>query len=218
MLLISTVQKFPFILDEIGNISQALQVRLLRVLQNKEIEKVGSSQPARVDVRIVAATNQNLIKKVQIGEFREYLYYRLRVVQVNLPPLRERRDDIPLLIDHFIDKFNRQFSRNIQGGSPAALALMSSYNWPGNIRELENTIEHAFVMCRAETFDTEHLPPELTDREHSAVDSEISRPLLLSTLDEVAWNKSKAAKRLGISRRTIYRKIEEYGLADPVGE
>ncbi len=205
-------------LDEIGDISPALQVRLLRVLQNKEIEKVGATGTIKVDVRIVAATNQDLMKKVRNDEFREDLYYRLRVVQIPMPPLRKRREDIPLLIEHFIDLYNQRFSRHMQGIDAAAAKQMTSYDWPGNIRELQHAVEHAFVMCRGDILTLAHLPPELQDSaepmlpEMSTEEDESSR--IITALEKSGWNKSRAARLLGMSRRTIYRKMEELGIED----
>ncbi len=205
-------------LDEIGDISPALQVRLLRVLQNKEIEKVGGTGTIKVDVRIVAATNQDLLRKVREEEFREDLYYRLRVVQIPMPPLRDRREDIPLLIDHFVNLYNQRFKRNISGLSESALVQMTRYDWPGNIRELQHAIEHAFVICRQDVVDVCHLPPELRELQLSAQDEE-SEPddelvRLTAALEKTGWNKSRAARVLGVSRRTIYRKMEELGIKD----
>ena len=205
-------------LDEIGDISPALQVRLLRVLQNKEIEKVGATGTIKVDVRIVAATNQDLMKKVRNDEFREDLYYRLRVVQIPMPPLRKRREDIPLLIEHFIDLYNQRFSRHMQGIDAAAAKQMTSYDWPGNIRELQHAVEHAFVMCRGEIISLEHLPPELQDptdpmpSDESVAEDDVTR--IVTALEKSGGNKSKAARLLGMSRRTIYRKMEELGIED----
>ena len=203
-------------LDEIGDISPALQVRLLRVLQNKEIERVGSSQPIPVDVRIVAATNSNLAEKVRRGEFREDLYYRLRVVEIPLPPLRARREDLPLLVEHFINYFNERFDRRIGGISTEAMAVLTAYAWPGNIRELQHAIEHAFVVCRQPEIGVAHLPRELRDAPPSLVpclEGEAAR--ILAALEKAGGNKARAARLLGCSRRTIYRKIEEYGIVPP---
>lgn len=205
-------------LDEIGDISPALQVRLLRVLQNKEIEKVGGTGATRVDVRIIAATNQDLLKMVRQDEFREDLYYRLRVVQINVPPLRERREDIPLLIDHFVAVYNERFKRHILSVDEDATKCMTRYDWPGNIRELQNAVEHAFVMCRGDVIGRQHLPPELQDSgaavtaEVNVCDEETAR--IVAALEKAAGNKTRAARLLGISRRTIYRRMEELGIAD----
>jgi DNA-binding NtrC family response regulator len=203
-------------LDEIGDISPALQVRLLRVLQNKEVERVGSSQPIPVDVRIVAATNCNLQDKVQRGEFREDLYYRLRVVEIPLPALRERRGDIPLLVEHFVAQFNERFGRSVVGVATDAMTQLTSYRWPGNVRELQHAIEHAFVICRQAEIGVAHLPRELRDSSTVAVPllaEEAAR--IVDALEKAGGNKARAARRLGISRRTIYRKIEEYGIIPP---
>ena len=205
-------------LDEIGDISPAMQVRLLRVLQNKEIEKVGGTGTIKVDVRIVAATNQDLLKKVREDTFREDLYYPLRVVQIPMPPLRDRREDIPLLIDHFVKVFNQKFKRNISGLSESATTQMTRYGWPGNIRELQHAIEHAFVLCRQDVVDVCHLPPELNEMQlsdtagHDEPDDELAR--VTAALEKTGWNKSKAARVLGVSRRTIYRKMAELGIRD----
>jgi len=203
-------------LDEIGDISPALQVRLLRVLQNKEIERVGSSQPIPVDVRIVAATNSNLQEKVQRGEFREDLYYRLRVVEIPLPALCERRGDIPLLVEHFVVQFNERFGRSVIGVSSEAMAQLTAYRWPGNVRELQHAIEHAFVVCRQAEVGVSHLPRELQDAPVAVVsplEGEAAR--IVDALEKAGGNKARAARRLGISRRTIYRKIEDYGITPP---
>ena len=201
-------------LDEIGDISPALQVRLLRVLQNKEVEQVGGSRPIPVDVRIVAATNSILLDKVRRGEFREDLYYRLRVVEIQLPPLRQRREDIPLLVEHFVAEFNAHFGRRIIGVSSEALAVLAAAPWPGNARELRHAIEHAFVVCRDREIDVEHLPRELQIASSPGAPpagSEAAR--IVAALERSAGNKAKAARLLGISRRTIYRKIEELDIA-----
>ncbi len=203
-------------LDEIGDISPALQVRLLRVLQNKEVERVGSNQTLPVDVRIVAATNCNLEEKVRRGEFREDLYYRLRVVEIQLPSLRQRREDIPLLVEHFIAEFNARFGRRIGGISGEALALLTAAPWPGNVRELRHAIEHAFVICRDREIAVPHLPRELQKAASpvaTPVGGEAAR--ILAALEKTAGNKARAARLLGISRRTIYRKIEELEIVPP---
>ena len=205
-------------LDEIGDVSPALQVRLLRVLQSKEIEKVGGSGTIKVDARIVAATNQDLLKKVRNGEFREDLYYRLRVVQIPMPPLRDRREDIPLLIEHFIGLYNRRFNRHIQRIEDDAARQMAGYDWPGNIRELQHAVEHAFVMCRGDVICIEHLPPELqalvTSLPAATAETGDEKMRILAALEKAGWNKSRAARKLGMSRRTIYRKMEDLGIED----
>lgn len=205
--------------DEIGEISPSVQLRLLRVLQEKEFERVGDSTAIKVDVRVIGATNRDLKEKVRSGKFREDLYYRLKVVEVRLPPLRERLEDIPLLIDHFCTLFNERFKKDIYGVSDEVLRLFTHYPWPGNVRELEHAIEHAFVLCRDKTILLVHLPSDIkeypknktrTSREHS-VDAPED---IIHALDRAGWNKAKAARLLGISRRTIYRKIEAHKITD----
>ena len=205
-------------LDEIADISPALQVRLLRVLQEREIEKVGGSDPIKVDIRVVAATNKDLKEKVELGEFREDLYYRLKVVEVRIPPLCARKEDIPLLVEHFVSKFNIKFNRQVSGVSETVMACFMDYDWPGNVRELEHVIEHAFIICREEILSSRHLPEDLLQSTGGAANhiatSVDSRDSILEALRAAAGNKSRAAEQLGVSRRTIYRKIEEYGISD----
>ncbi len=206
-------------LDEIGDISPRMQLRLLRIMQERELEKVGDSNPIKVDVRVITATNQDLAQKVKSGEFREDLYYRLRVVELNLPPLRERREDIPLLIDSYLQKFNKKFQKNIIAVSEDVRKVFMDYGWPGNIRELEHTLEHAFVISRKDTITIDDLPVELSDfieqeqisdRGENVSDAQKIREALRKS----GGNKSKAARILGVSVRTIYRKIEKYDILE----
>jgi two-component system response regulator HydG len=205
-------------LDEIGDISPRIALKLLRVLEDKEFERVGDASLVSVDVRVVAATNQDLRKKVQAGEFREDLFYRLKVVQVEMPPLRERKEDIPLLIDHFRDAFNRSYKKDIEGVSDDVLRAFMGYQWPGNVRELEHAIEQAFVLCHGTVIGIEHLPPEIVQgrRETERIPGEEAKQqdfeLLLSALKKAGWNKAKAARILGVSRQTIYRMIASHNL------
>jgi PAS domain S-box-containing protein len=204
-------------LDEITDISPKIQVELLRVLEEKEFERVGDSTTVKVDVRVVAASNQDLVEKVKAGEFREDLYYRLNVMKVALPPLRDRREDIPLLVDFFINKFNGKFGKNIKAVSSDVEKILMEYPWPGNIRELEHALEHSFILCRQSVIAPEHLPPELqtfTVNEQSfSGNGDIDDPqIIIDALEKSAWNKTKAASLLGISRRSIYRKIKEYDI------
>jgi transcriptional regulator with PAS, ATPase and Fis domain len=210
-------------LDEIGNISPRMQLSLLRVLQAKEFERVGSSTPIRVDVRVIAATNQDLPEKIRKGEFREDLYYRLKVVKIAVPPLRERKEDIPLLVDHFLGKFNEKFGREITAVSDDVLEVFMAYHWPGNVRELEHAVEHAFILCRQKIVILAHLPSELNDSNGAGekrgpssqpFSGNNDRNTILSALEKAAWNKAKAARILGISRRTIFRKIKEYQMME----
>ncbi len=202
-------------LDEIGDVSPRTQLQLLRVLQDKEFERVGDSTPIKVDVRIITATNQNLQEKIKCGEFRQDLYYRLKVVEINLPPLRERREDIPLLIAHFLNKFNNKLHKNIINVSSDVQKLFMNYQWPGNIRELEHSIEHAFIVCHQAVITIDHLPatlhkgfkPETALPEKSPANE---RRSLIVALEKTAWSRMKAAKLLGLSRSTFYRKLREY--------
>ncbi|MDD3116692.1 MAG: sigma 54-interacting transcriptional regulator [Victivallaceae bacterium] len=201
-------------LDEIGEISPALQVRLLRVLQERVYEPLGASKSTVADVRIIAATNRNLTQMVKTGKFREDLFYRINVIRFELPPLRKRKDDIPLLIEHFIERFNRIQHKNIQGIAAGALELLMAHDWPGNVRELENVIERAFVICGSGSLLVAHLPEELTGLKNqspcsgpivSAVRS-TERQSIIAALQKHQYNCSAAAAELGIHRSTFYRK------------
>jgi transcriptional regulator with PAS, ATPase and Fis domain len=206
--------------DEIGDLSPMIQLKLLRVLEEREFERVGSSTPTRVDVRLLAATNKNLLEKVSLGEMREDLYYRLKVVEIRLPPLRDRREDIPLLVDHLRNKFNLKFKKTIEGISSDVLKAFLKYPWPGNVRELEHTMEHAFVLCSQNIITFDHLPPDFVSApriEHRTPEAtrEADSQVLLEALDKTAWNKAKAARLLGMDRVTLYRKIKKYNLTQP---
>jgi PAS domain S-box-containing protein len=205
------------LLDEIGDISPRIQLKLLRVLQEKEFERVGDSTPVKVDVRVIAATNRDLREKVRLGEFRADLYYRLKVVEVALPPLRDRREDMPLLVNHFYNLFKKRFKKNIDGISDEVPRTFMRYPWPGNIRELKHAVEHAFVLCRGNIVRLDHLPCEIREYSESkgpaSEEPSADRPqAILQVLNKTGWNKAKAARVLGMSRRTIYRKIEKYRL------
>ena len=202
------------LLDEIGDISPRIQLKLLRVIQEKEFERVGESRPVNIDVRILATTNRNLRTMVTDGHFRADLYYRLKVVELTLPPLRERIGDIPLLVDHFCGIFKRRFKKDIQGVSEDVMRVLEGYPWPGNVRELEHAIEHAFVLCHGRVIAVDHLPAEI--RGHSPLqppaahkDSTISLDAVLEALQKTGGNKSRAARLLGINRRTVYRKLSQ---------
>lgn len=202
-------------LDEIGDLSPRMQLKLLRVLQEREFEMVGDSSPIQVDVRVVAATNHDLHKKVRIGEFREDLYYRLKVVEIDIPPLRDRKDDLPFLVSHFLQRFNLKFNKQIETVSNDVQKTIMDYAWPGNVRELENALEHAFVLCRQNTIMKAHLPPDLTDpsrsRSLTSQDGKSSdSQAVLEALEKAAWNKSEAARLLKVSRVTLYRKMDKY--------
>ena len=212
--------KGTIFLDEIGDISPRVQLKLLRFLQEREFERVGDSNTIKVDVRVIAATNCDLREKVRLGEFREDLYYRLKVIEIALPPLEQRREDIPLLINHFNDLFNKKFNKNIEDISNEVLSIFMRYPWPGNIRELEHAIEHAFVLCHDRTIMVDHLPSEI--QEYCKIKSPLPEKMfvnkpseILQALKKTDWNKASAARLLGMSRQTIYRKIDEYKLTKP---
>jgi transcriptional regulator with PAS, ATPase and Fis domain len=203
------------LLDEIGDISPNIQVKLLRVLQEKTFERVGESTPTKVDVRVVACTNQDLSEKIERREFREDLYYRLNVVEIKVPPLRDRKEDIPFLIDHFVNKFNKKINKNINSISTDVKRMFMNYSWPGNIRELEHALEHAFILCHQKTITLKHLPPVFekffvtkADQFKNMGDDE--KKSIIQALEKTAGNKTMAARLLGISRRSIYRKIKDY--------
>jgi two-component system, NtrC family, response regulator HydG len=207
-------------LDEVGDIAPNLQLKLLRVLQEKTFERLGDSATYAVDVRVIAATNCDLKKKVSLGEFREDLYYRLKVLEIALPPLRERREDIPLLMNHFLTLFNKTFHKNIEGISADALRIFMIYPWPGNVRELQHVIEHAFVLCNSPTITVEHLPLEIKEYSLQEAPAPAARPKIsalqppdiLQALAKTGWNKAKAARLLGISRPTLYQLIQLHNL------
>ncbi|MGD9949666.1 MAG: sigma-54 dependent transcriptional regulator [Desulfobulbus sp.] len=207
-------------LDEIGDISPTIQVKLLRVLEESTFERVGSSTSTKVNVRLIAATNRNLQEKVRLGELREDLYYRIKVVEIRLPPLRERLEDLPLLVEHFRQKFNLKFKKNIEAISSDVLKVFSKYRWPGNVRELEHTMEHAFVLCNQNIIASNHLPQEFDKipgirRSHPKA-SGIDPQETLDALNKTAWNKAKAARLLGIDRVTLYRRIKKFNLTEEV--
>ena len=210
-------------LDEVGDIAPNLQLKLLRALQEKTFERVGDSATYHVDVRVIAATNCDLKKKVSLGEFREDLYYRLKVVEIAMPPLRERREDISLLINHFLTLFNKSYNKSIGGVSQDALKIFMIYPWAGNVRELQHAIEHAFVLCNGPTITLEHLPAEIKDYSQKEAPAPVDRPPIsslqppdiLQALVKTGWNKAKAARLLGISRPTLYQLINLHNLRPP---
>jgi PAS domain S-box-containing protein len=206
-------------LDEIGDISPRMQLRLLRVLQEKILERVGDSNPVKIDVRVIAATNQNLTAKVKSGVFREDLYYRLKVVELSIPPLRERKEDIPLLVNYFLHHFNNRFNKNISAVSDDVQRIFMDYSWPGNVRELEHALEHAFVITRQSTITVDQLPRNFGNVPLGDTDSITDKKNpgekdILDALKSTDWNKAKAARILGMSRQTIYRKMHDLGITD----
>ncbi|MBD3331930.1 PAS domain S-box protein [candidate division GN15 bacterium] len=212
------------LLDEIGEVSPALQVRLLRVLQDHTYEPLGSTQSETSDVRILAATNQDLADLIRRGRFREDLYYRINIVHLTLPPLKDRKEDIPLLVDHFVERFNSLQHKSVGGVSAEALALLMAYDWPGNVRELENVIERSFVLCRQGTIEISHLPEELTARHRPSAephhDLRQTRRLLDAATIRAAlkrnhYNRLATANDLGIHKSTLFRRIKKLGISLP---
>jgi PAS domain S-box-containing protein len=204
------------LLDEIGDIPPRIQVKLLRVLEEKTYERVGDAVPKKTEARVIASTNSNLREKVKSGEFREDLYYRLNVVEIELPPMRERLEDIPLLVDHFYSMFENTFKKLINGISDEVMRIFINYPWPGNVRELEHTMEHAFVLCNDRVILPEHLPTHMlgpalktgTGDNKSGGEMEFILDILMQT----DWNIAKAARILSMSRPTLYRKMREHGI------
>ncbi len=210
-------------LDEVGDVSPAMQVRLLRVLQEKTYEPLGGIAPVRADVRVIAATNQGLDRLVAEGGFRRDLYYRINVVRLELPPLRERKEDIPLLVDHFIAHFNGLQGKAIGGVSDETLARLMAHDFPGNVRELENVIEHAFVLCRGGMIEPRHLPGPFRPaagesgappRAGTTLE-QMEKVFIMAALDRNAWNRRNAAKELGIHRSTLRRRMKVLGINAP---
>jgi transcriptional regulator with PAS, ATPase and Fis domain len=212
-------------LDEIGEIAPSVQIKLLRVLQEKAYEPLGSNKSVNADVRIITASNRDLEELVRRNEFRRDLFYRINVIRLDMPPLRERKEDIPLLVEQFIQRFNQLQKKNISGIRSEALSLLGAHDWPGNVRELENVIERAFVLCPdGESIATAHLPEEFhsvgVSRSESERDIRCSRRLseaqaILQALEETGGNRSAAARKLGIHKSTLYRKMRAMGLEPP---
>lgn len=207
-------------LDEVESLSPATQVKLLRVLQEKEFEPLGAIAPIKSNVRVISATKDNLANLINENKFRDDLYFRLNIMKIELPGLMERRDDIPLLINKFIDKFNHRMGKYIQKVSNEVLSILMTYNYPGNVRELENIIEHAMVMCQNEEIQIEHLPQELHSSNHyKSINKSSEKPLkktecqtILDALNKHDWNKNKVSEELRIHRSTLWRKMQKHGL------
>ncbi len=218
-------------LDEIGEMTPATQSKLLRVLQEREFEPVGSARTVKVDIRIITATNRTLEDEVKKGTFREDLFYRLNVVPIQLPPLRERKEDVPLLVEHFLKVYNEKNNRNLQGFHPRALDAMMRYAWPGNIRELENVVERSVILSRDDFIPFSELPDAI--RETSGEDDsrqvreglrpgmtirEMEKELIIKTVEDNDGNRTRTARVLGITRRTLQHKLKEYGLDQNQGD
>jgi len=205
-------------LDEVGELSPVVQAKLLRFLQEREYEPLGGTAPVKADVRIIAATNKDLRRAVEAGGFREDLYYRLNVVNISIPPLAERREDVPLLIRHFIKKFNSLTGKSVEGVSDDVMNILMDHDYPGNVRELANVIEHAFVLCRESYIQREHLPRRMR-REDLPFDGglsleEMERLYITRALEKNAGNRTKAASELGINASTLWRKMKKYKITE----
>ena len=211
-------------LDEIGELSSFIQVKLLRVLQEREIERVGESLKRKINIRIVAATHRDLYAKVRQGAFREDLYYRLKVFPITIPPLRDRREDIPLLVSHFIQAMTSKTGKLIVDTSRQVMRAFMEYHWPGNVRELENAIEHSFVLCSNDRIELEDLPVEIRSNIKSSSikpdaskrvpqrREKVTRESLLSLLDDCSWSKAEAARRLGLSHTSIWKYMKKWNI------
>jgi len=210
-------------LDEIGEVSPALQARLLRVLQDRTFDPLGGTRSERTDARILVATNRDLAEQVRRGVFREDLYYRVNVVRIELPPLRRRKEDIPLLVEQFVCRFNRLQQKAVPGMTAEALSLLMAYDWPGNIRELENAVERAFILCNEGRIGIEHLPDELTAHgagrrpEHAARSAHdiLDAQVIRAALERHAFHRLAAARELGIHKTTLFRRMKKLGIALP---
>ncbi|MBW1842617.1 MAG: sigma 54-interacting transcriptional regulator [Deltaproteobacteria bacterium] len=213
-------------LDEIGEISPYIQVKLLRVLQEREIERVGESRRRKIDIRIVAATHQDLYSHVREGGFREDLYYRLKVFPITIPPLRKHKDDLPLLLNHFIGLQNRKTGKSVEEMSQSAMRIIMDYPWPGNVRELENAVEHAFVLCDTDQIDLFDLPVEIRQMTYQPLQKDevfpsttgprsrkkLTKSLLIEILDDCDWNKAEVGRRVGLSRTAIWKYMKKWDI------
>jgi two-component system, NtrC family, response regulator HydG len=217
--------KGTLFLDEVGDMPLSVQVKLLRVLQEREITRVGSNRPVKVDVRLIAATNRDLEAEVRKGTFREDLYYRLRVLKITVPPLRERRGDIPHLVERFVAEFARRHERAVTGVDEDAMRVLMGHDWPGNVRELQNVVETMTLLGKGPILGVADVPTEIADQKRPGTAlvtmdalegmtlKKVERELIRLNLDRFAGNRAKAAKALGISERTLYRKLREYGMS-----
>ncbi|MCF8052059.1 MAG: sigma 54-interacting transcriptional regulator [Desulfobacterales bacterium] len=214
-------QNGTIFLDEIGDVSPTVQSRLLRVLEERRYEPLGSTVSCETNARVITATHQNLRKLVEEGKFREDLYFRIDIVKLSLPPLVQRKEDIPLLVDHFVDRFNHLSGKKIVGLSQKAIASLMLYDWPGNVRELENTIEHGFVLCPQGIIRLHHLPARVVPQSGLPAGAtglslkEVEKRTILQALDRNRWKKMAAARELGIDKNTLRRKIKRFGIVEP---
>ncbi|HSE97723.1 MAG TPA: sigma-54 dependent transcriptional regulator [Blastocatellia bacterium] len=217
-------------LDEIGDLNISMQAKLLRALQEKEVMRVGGTRPIKVDVRVIAATNRDLESMVKDGRFREDLYYRLNIIPITIPPLRNRRDDIPPLVDYFVSKHSVAAQRHIRGLTASARNLIMNYSWPGNVRQLESAIERAILLCEGDHIDAEDLPYEIRQEGSPAAAlnfklppegisfEELEQSLITQAMEQTGWNITRAAKLLGLSFRTLQYRLEKFGIKKPARE
>ena len=208
------------LLDEIGDMSLDTQAKLLRVLEEEEFEKLGGKRPIKVDVRVISSTNKNLQEEIKKGNFREDLYHRIAAMPIEVPPLRERKEDIRLLVEHFLELFSRENNRPPKSFAEGAIRVLMSYDWPGNVRELKNLVERLVIMTEGDTIDEDDIKPLVSeariatgDKPLSELTEEFERSLILSELKKTGWNVSKAASRLGIDRANLHRKMRRYGIS-----
>jgi PAS domain S-box-containing protein len=217
----AAAQDGTIFLDEIGDVSLPVQVKLLRVLEKRVYEPLGSTESVITNARVVTATHRNLEEMVAQGKFREDLYYRINVIKLSLPPLSERKEDIPLLIDHFLQRFNHVSGKSILGLTQEAMAALMLHEWPGNVRELENALEHAFVLCTGELIDLRHLPAHLVPKDRSMVVPtgltlrEVEKRTIQEALQRNEWKKVVTARELGVDKNTLRRKIKRLGIPVP---
>ncbi|MDW7681492.1 MAG: sigma 54-interacting transcriptional regulator, partial [bacterium] len=208
---------------EIGDIAPQTQIPLLRFLQDGEIRKIGENRPIRVNVRLIAATHRDLKKEVELNTFREDLYYRLNVIPIHIPPLRERPEDIPILVNYFLKKYSKKFNKNVTSLSPSALSIFIDYDWPGNVRELENVIERSLILSKKDYIETDDLaisfPKNIQKIQQSRGEKndmsldEMEKWLILDTLERNNNNQKLTAQKLGISTTTLWRKLKKYGIS-----
>jgi two-component system response regulator PilR (NtrC family) len=222
--LFEAAEKGTLFLDEIGDISHHIQAKLLRALQEKEIRRIGAKEDRKIDVRVIAATNKNLAQEIKKGTFREDLFYRLNIISVQLPPLRERGSDIPALIDHFLKKFNKESGKKIKGLSKEAMQLLLNYAWPGNVRQLEGVMERTVLLCDSEVIGLEDLPPDLKKPSFPLSDidfdlppegfslEEFEKQLLIKAMEKSDWTMTKAAKMLGLTYKTLQYRLDKFNI------
>jgi DNA-binding NtrC family response regulator len=201
-------------LDEIGELPVDAQVKLLRVLDDKKVTRLGGRKEIPVNIRLISATNKNLIEQIQNNTFRLDLFYRLNLFSVHLPPLRERKEDIPMLVDHFIRKHNETLHARVSGCTNGTIAALSAYSWPGNIRDLENAVQSAMIVCKTGKLQPEHLPVRMNDlqKEEIKTEGDVTRDRIVNALEHCKHSKTEAAKYLGISRKTLFNRMKRLGL------